>query len=68
MDAIVARAAIFRWITHAVLDSLVDDVRAVTGRLYGATNYVRPLCNLSAGRVMPLGRHWGEMILARWVN
>lgn len=48
MDAIVARDRDFPMDNARFLDSLVDDVRAVTGRLYGATTYVRLLRDLSA--------------------
>lgn len=48
MDAIVARDRDFPLDNARFLDSVVDDVRAVTGRLYGATTYVRLLRDLSA--------------------
>lgn len=48
MDVIVARDRDFPLDNARFLDSLVDDVRAVTGRLYGATTYVRLLRDLSA--------------------
>ena len=48
MDALVARDRDFPLDNARFLDSLVDDVRAVTGRLYGATTYVRLLRDLSA--------------------
>ncbi|MDR6413058.1 hypothetical protein [Paraburkholderia terricola] len=48
LGAIVARDRDFPLDNARFLDSLVDDVRAVTGRLYGATTYARLLRDLSA--------------------
>jgi hypothetical protein len=48
MDAIVARDRDFPLDNARFLEALVDDIRATTGRLYGATTYVRLLRDLSA--------------------
>jgi hypothetical protein len=48
MDAIIARDRDYPLDNARFLGALVDDVRATTGRLYGATTYARLLRDLSA--------------------
>jgi hypothetical protein len=48
MKAIIARERDYPLDNARFLDALVDDVRATTGRLYGATTYAKLLRDLSA--------------------